>query len=303
MKAASHRKLAFCVVVAIFILAKSARANAQISASVSDGDAREHLLKQIDPVYPAIAKAAQVQGQVVLQLEIDQSGQVAKVKALSGPPMLLEAAMDAVKQWRYKPFVKDGFAVNVTTTATIPFQLATSANASEMETANKFFPLSTKCHQAVSQRADPAEEVSACQEAAVQADRFSSDTRFIERRSAYVYYATALIRAKKPEEAVAVGEKAIAVVLQGHDDGSGSSAAYGVTGQAKAFSGDLAGADKDLETAEEFQRKALDSPAGHELAKEYSQTMKSLLSFHAQVLTAMGEQSRAEAKTQEAAKL
>jgi TonB family protein len=198
MKAASHRKLAFCVVVAIFILAKSARANAQISASVSDGDAREHLLKQIDPVYPAIAKAAQVQGQVVLQLEIDQSGQVAKVKALSGPPMLLEAAMDAVKQWRYKPFVKDGFGVNVTTTATIPFQLATSANASEMETANKFFPLSTKCHQAVSQRADPAEEVSACQEAAVQADRFSSDTRFIERRSAYVYYATALIRARSP---------------------------------------------------------------------------------------------------------
>jgi hypothetical protein len=102
---------------------------------------------------------------------------------------------------------------------------------------------------------------------------------------------------------VAVGEKAIAVVLQRHDDGSGSSAAYGVTGQAKAFSGDLAGADKDLETAEEFQRNALDSPAGHELAKEYSQTMKSLLSFHAQVLTAMGEQSRAEAKTQEAAKL
>jgi hypothetical protein len=104
--------------------------------------------------------------------------------------------------------------VDVTTTATIPFDLATSANASDMETASKLFPLSTKRHQAVSQRADPDEEVSACQEAAAQADRFSTDTRFIERRSAYVYYATALIRAKKPKEAVAVGQKAIAVVLQ-----------------------------------------------------------------------------------------
>ena len=100
----------------------------------------------------------------------------------------------------------------------------------------------------------------------MQADRFSTDTRFIERRSAYVYYATAVIRAKKPKEAVAVGQKAIAFVLQGHDDGSGSSAAYGVSGQAKAFSGNLGGADKDLETAEGFQRKALDSPAGHELS-------------------------------------
>jgi TonB family protein len=285
------------------ILANSAKGNAQPSAAVSEGEARDHLLKNFDPVYPAIAKAAQVQGQVVLQLETDQSGQIAKVKALSGPPMLLEAAMDAVKQWRYKPFVKSGFALNVTTTETIPFQLAGSASASDIETASKFFPLSTKCHQAVSQRADADEEVSACQEAAAEADRFSADTRFIERRSAYVYYATALIRAKKPKDAVAVGEKAIAVVLQGHDDGSGSSAAYGVTAQAKAFSGDLGGADKDLETAEEFQRKALDSPADHELAKEYSQTMKSLLSFHAQVLTAMGDRSRAQAKTQQAAAL
>jgi Gram-negative bacterial TonB protein C-terminal len=217
--------------------------------------------------------------------------------------MLLEAAMDAVKQWHYKPFLKDGSVVDVTTTVTIPFQLANPPTAGDQETASRFFPLSSKCNQAVIQRADPEEEVRACQEAAAQADQFSPDARFIERRSAYVYYATALIRAKRPKEAVAVGEKAIAVVLQGHDDGSGSSAAYGVTGQAKAFSGDLAGADKDLGTAEVFQRKALDSPAGHALAKEYSQALKSLLSFHAQVLTAMGDKDRADAKAQEATKL
>lgn len=118
-----------------------------------------------------------------------------------------------------------------------------------------------------------------------------------------MYYATALIRDKRPVEAVAIGEKAIAVVLQGHDDGSGASAAYGVTGQAKAFSGDLVGADKDLGTAEDYQRKALDTPAGHELNKSYSQTLKSLLNFHAQVLTAMGKQPEAKEKMEEANKL
>jgi hypothetical protein len=91
--------------------------------------------------------------------------------------------------------------------------------------------------------------------------------------------------------------------LQGQDDGSGSSAAYGVTGQAKALSGDLVGANKDLEVAEDYQRKALGTPAGHELSKIYSQTLKSLLNFHAQVLTALGKPDEAQAKSEEASKL
>ena len=201
------------------------------------------------------------------------------------------------------PFERNGTPIGASVKITVPFVLDTPVDPNDEKVAETYFPLSDTCDRLVLQRADPAEQASACEKAAEQADRFSKNSRFIERRSAYVYYATALIRDKRPKEAVTVGEKAIAVVLQGHDDGSGSSAAYGVTGQALALSGDLVGADKYLATAEDYERRALDTPAGHELSKSYSQTLKSLLSFHAQVLTALGEQNRADAKLQEANKL
>jgi hypothetical protein len=99
------------------------------------------------------------------------------------------------------------------------------------------------------------------------------------------------------------GDKAVAVVLLGHDDGSGSSAAYGVRGQAKAFAGDLIGADQDLNRAEEYERTALSGPAGQSLNLEYTRTLKGLLNFHVQVLTALGKQGEAAAKLDQANKL
>ena len=217
--------------------------------------------------------------------------------------MLIGAATDAVKQWQYVPFEKNSLPTSVSAKVTIPFTLGTPPDLSDQEIAQIYFPLSMKCIQLVNQRAEPEEQAADCLKAAEQADRFSNNSRYIERRSSYVYYATALIRDKRPKEAVAAGEKAIAVVLQGHDDGSGSSAAYGVTAQALALSGDLVGADKYLDTAQDYERSALDTPAGHELSKSYSQTLKSLLNFHAQVLAALGEQNRADAKLAEANKL
>jgi TonB family protein len=275
---------------------------AQTPSEVSSSEAKEHALKHPDPVYPAIAKAAQVQGDVVLLIVIDTNGHVTGVKPISGPPMLIGSATDAVKQWQYAPFETGGSPVEVSTKVTLPFYLGPT-DPNDTRVAQEYFPLSKKCVQLVSQRADPAEEVSACQQAAAAADQFAKSARDIERRSAYVYYTTALIRDKRATEAVAVGEKAIAVVLQGHDDGSGSSAAYSVAAQAKAQSGDLTGADKDLEVAEDYQRKALDSPAGHALSKEYSHGLKSMLDFHAQILSAMGKDAEAHAKTEEASKL
>ena len=273
------------------------------STEVDDAEAQKHLLKHVDAIYPPIAKAAHVQGDVILSIEIGKDGHVLNVKSLGGPSMLIGAATDAVNKWEYQPFEKSGSLICVSTKVRVPFALGIPVDSKDEEIANAYFPLSRKCIQLVSQGSDPAEQATACQKAAEQADRFSTDSRFIERRSAYVYYTTSLIRDKRPKEAVVSGEKAIAVVLQGHDDGSGSSAAYGVTGQAKALSGDLAGGDKDLEIAEDFQRKALDSPAGHELNKSYSQTLKSLLTFHAQVLNALGKQAQAQTKLSEASKL
>ncbi len=270
---------------------------------IDNPELQQHLLTHPDPIYPAIAKAAQVQGEVVLQLDIDASGNVTAAKALSGPAMLRGAAQQAVMQWHYQPFLKDGIAQPVSAKIAVPFHLAAPANANDLAVAKAYFPLSDACHKDVSQRAEPAQRVRSCGAAAKQADLFSPNARYIERRSAYVYYASALIADKQFKLATQAGEKAIAVVLQGQDDESGSSAAYGVTGQAKGLGGDLICADKDLETAETFQRKAIIGPAGQSLATEYKYALKSLLLFHAQLLNALGDTARANAKSQEAGTL
>jgi hypothetical protein len=165
-----------------------------------------------------------------------------------------------------------------------------------------YMALDRECRNFVSKH-DAANAVVACKKVADEADKYDPKTHFITRRGAYVFYTTSLIQAKEFQDAIQVGNKAVAVVQQGHDDASGSSAAYGVRGQAEAFAGDLASADRDLEKAENYERDGLNSPAGHELSFEYSKTLKGLFMFHAQVLTAMGKQDAAAKRTAEAAQL
>ena len=276
---------------------------AQTPLIIDKAEAESHLQKRIDPIYPPIARAAGVMGDVVLQIDIDVEGHVGAVKTISAPPMLIGAATTAVRRWTYKPFLRNDVPVSARTTVTIPFALP-DIDLKDQEISNQFEPLFTQCRQTLGQQADPSASVDSCQKAADKADLFSTGERYrVARRAAYVYYANALIRDKRAKDAVVVGEKAIAVVQEGSDDDSGASAAYSVTGQAKAFAGDLSGADKDLGTAEEYQRKGLHSPAGHALHPMYAHTLKSMLTFHAQVLTALGKQADAQNKLDEASKL
>jgi hypothetical protein len=166
-----------------------------------------------------------------------------------------------------------------------------------------YVALDRDCRSLVNKRADPIETVAACKKVADEADKFAPQSHFITRRAAYVFYTIALVQARKSEDALMVGDKAVAVVMLGHDDGSGSSAAYSVRAQAKAIAGDLAGADQDLEKAETYERNALSGPAGQSLNVEYTKVLKGLLNFHAQVLSALGKQNAADAKLLQAAKL
>jgi periplasmic protein TonB len=75
------------------------------------------------PEYPAIAKAAHVQGTIVLHAIISKDGTVQDLQYVSGPPLLMKAAMDAVKQWRYQPTELNGEPVEVDTTIQVIFTL------------------------------------------------------------------------------------------------------------------------------------------------------------------------------------
>lgn len=291
------------VKVLLFLTLTVCGLRAQEPVAVDESQLRQLALEHTEPVYPAIAKAAQVSGDVVLQVEIGTDGKVSKTVILSGPPMLKQAAVDAVAKWTFKPYERDGQVMPVTATVTVKFRLAEPVDENDRAIAKEYFPLFQRCSQMVTQRSDVAETARVCREAAQQADMFRADTRFIERRSAYVFSAAALIANKEMKPALAYADKAVAVVAQGHDDGSGSSAAYGVRAQAKALTGDLPGADKDLDQAEEFERAALRGLAGRELSGAYTQNLRALLEFHARVLTAMGRKDQATAKRDLAEKL
>ena len=82
-----------------------------------------NLIYKTVPQYPPIAKAARVEGTVVLQAMISKTGTIEGLHMISGPQMLQQAAMDAVKTWRYRPYVLNGQAVEVETTVNVIFKL------------------------------------------------------------------------------------------------------------------------------------------------------------------------------------
>ena len=73
--------------------------------------------------YPIIAKETGTQGTVVMQATISQSGTIENLRVVSGPAMLQRAALDAVKEWRYRPYLLNGEPVEVETTINVVFKL------------------------------------------------------------------------------------------------------------------------------------------------------------------------------------
>jgi protein TonB len=96
---------------------------APTTMSISAGVAGGLLIQKTAPAYPQIAREARVSGTVVIQATISKSGAIEKLRAVSGPTMLRQPAMDAVKTWRYKPYMLDGEPVDVETTVSVNFTL------------------------------------------------------------------------------------------------------------------------------------------------------------------------------------
>jgi protein TonB len=81
------------------------------------------LIHRVDPEYPPLARQARLQGAVKLEILVDETGNVAEVSVVSGPPLLQRAALEAVKQWRYRPTILNGEPIPVRGTVTVNFVL------------------------------------------------------------------------------------------------------------------------------------------------------------------------------------
>jgi periplasmic protein TonB len=83
-----------------------------------------NLIYRVQPVYPQLARQARVQGVVVLRAVISSDGRIENLQVISGHPLLVPAAIDAVRQWRYRPYLLNDQPVEVETQITVNFTLA-----------------------------------------------------------------------------------------------------------------------------------------------------------------------------------
>jgi protein TonB len=91
---------------------------------VSSGVQSGLLVRKVTPNYPPLARQARIQGVVVLQAQISKEGNIINLQLISGHPMLAPAAIEAVKQWKYKPYLLNGEPVEVETQVQVNFSLA-----------------------------------------------------------------------------------------------------------------------------------------------------------------------------------
>jgi TonB family protein len=105
-----------------------AKVPAQVSGSapqlqVPPDEMRRRLTHEVRPEYPEAARQASQQGKVVIDAVVSATGEVAQTKIVSGDPVFANAACDAVRWWRYEPYLVNGQAVPVETTITVDFRL------------------------------------------------------------------------------------------------------------------------------------------------------------------------------------
>ena len=109
-----------CLTVAGIALAEDAPQKIRVGGAVQ----AQNIISKVAPVYPPEAKQAGTQGTVQLSVVVGTDGKVESLNALSGPDVLVQAAVEAVKQWVYKPTLLNGQPVEVLTTVDVNFTLS-----------------------------------------------------------------------------------------------------------------------------------------------------------------------------------
>jgi TonB family protein len=275
--------------------------------AVSESNARQHLVKKSEPVYPPIAQAARIQGDVIIAVVIGTDGSIASEKVISGPAMLQQAALDALKMWRFTPFLTNGIATQATTTLTFSFQIdkpGEGPSAEQEKAAQAWFPLSDKCRKALmAENTQDAKDF--CKQALDMSfkagDLNSSDQ--LGRMLSHQYYGHALLLAGgRSGEALEQENLAIAEAkkcLTDKDQEYAMPFFWRALVEESMGQGDAALADFTI--AEATHRKAiLNLP---DMKETYGKTLASILKYHAALLEIMNSPDEAAKLRAEAAAL
>jgi TonB family protein len=290
------------VIPVIYVLLTAQIALAQEATSprsIDEAEARTHLMAHSEPVYPPIAKAARVQGKVEIAVTIGANGQITSENVVSGPAMLQQAALDAVRKWTFTPFLLNGVAVPVNAKLAIPFQIdkpGEGPTREQQDAAQAWFPVSDKCLSALlANKKDEA--FTHCKQAldlALKAgDTNSSDQIGIVL--SHQYYGHALLLAGNLKDALAEENDAVEEAKKCFKTTDQEYAMpFFWRAMVEANLGQVEAVFSDLQIAEEAHRRAI----AHlpDMKQRYSETLARILRQHAVFLDQQG-------RPEEAAKL
>jgi TonB family protein len=284
-----------------------AAATAQELKQASMEEATKHLTKRVEPRYPSTAEMAHIQGDVVVRVTIDENGKVTDAKPVSGHPMLLEAAVRAVRQWRFEPFLEDGKAIPVNTLVKVGFSLGPGA-----ELRRDYLQSEVECTKFIESN-QFAQADKACKKAlgiAIKLPKsFESD-----KMRAYGSAGTAAYGLKKPSEALDDFKQPLNFAQQALQTGNplmiqvrGNLAhAYVATGQLQEADAAYTETEKAQDAAAqelESRRDKLKPEAYKGVKASYDHNMLVILQEHVAVLRKLGKGPEARELEQRASAL
>ena len=273
---------------AICVLFLTSVGNTQVAPTrVASSEATTHLIQRVDPAIPPLAKAARVGGTVKLEVTISESGDVARVKIISGHPMLVTAVVDAVKKWKYKPFERDGKLIQLITQVELTFPGGMSQEESAVR--NKFFPVENECRSLLNKDQYTAAETK-CREAVEISNQLPTEV-VLERSSARSLLANSIFLQKRFEESVPIYEEALKLDL-GYlkPDDADLASDYWNLGRACAMTGQLNRADGLYATAVSTFEAAIH--ALPEMKQNYAGRLKRSLNEYAQLKELEGQNDK-----------
>jgi TonB family protein len=274
---------------------------AQQPAEIARTDADGHLVKRIEPDYPPLAKAARLQGKVLLKVTISKDGIVTSVSVVSGHPMLTPSAIQAVKKWQYKPFFVDGQLAEVKTEIEVSFSLGiTEADyKKEQQASDDYFKQEKKCRDLLQQRQYPDAE-QACTPLIELAAKLPSERR-LERLTSYQNAGHANFGQRKFSLALGFYKQELAIAEAALTP-TDAELAYAYRDVARGLhgTGDLQQARSYYERATNILEQARDHIDSAFLKNEYSRTMKTVVQEYALLLRQSGDSAGADAAEQRA---
>jgi TonB family protein len=287
-----------CAGTLLLAFAISGGAETFQTIKVTANEAESHILQKVTPDVPPLAKMARIGGAVKLHIVISPSGDVASVNVISGHPMLVQAAIDAVRKWRYKPFEQNGAAVAAATEVDVDFPGGMSVE--ESAARKKFYSSDQECRKLV-RDGKYADAEQRCRQAVELSNQLPTDL-ILERSTARAMLANSIFLQNRFTEAIPIYEDALALdkgYLKANDADLATD--YANLGRAYAMTGALAKADGLYSTSVSTFEAAIGNLPS--MKENYTSRLKRTLNEYAELKEGQGQKEAAEQLRKKAAGL